>query len=69
MTTADLDRFFGYCAPDNDQAKRHQYIRDGGKQFAELVLHLTPRGADQEAAVRKIREAVMVANAAIACCE
>ncbi|MGQ0816371.1 MAG: hypothetical protein ACT4O1_18230 [Gemmatimonadota bacterium] len=34
---------------------------------ADIILDCTPIGADQAAAVRKVREAVMTANAAIAC--
>ena len=37
------------------------------RAFAETVLVCAPPSADQSAAIRKIREAVMTANAAIAC--
>ena len=40
--------------------------RAKAKEFAEAVLMFTPKSADQSAAIRKIREAVMTANAAIA---
>jgi hypothetical protein len=37
--------------------------------FAETIIRNTPPGSDQSAAIRKVREAVMTANAAIACGE
>ena len=37
--------------------------------FAKEVMFLTPRCPDQSVALRKIREAVFTANAAIACYE
>jgi len=36
------------------------------KYFAHVIMEHTPVCADQTAAIRKIREAVMTANAAIA---
>ena len=38
-----------------------------GKAFATAIIRNTPAGADQKAAVLKVRQAVMLANAAIAC--
>jgi len=35
--------------------------------FAQAILMDTPSGPDQTTAIRKVREAVMTANAAIAC--
>lgn len=42
-------------------------MREQGKTLAHLIYELTPPGADQQAAIRKVREAIMTANAAIAC--
>ena len=41
-------------------------IREAAQAFAAVVLANTPPGADQDEAVRKIREAVWTANAAVA---
>jgi hypothetical protein len=41
-------------------------VRAAGKTLALAILAVTPRSADQTAAIRKVREAVMTANAAIA---
>lgn len=69
LTTEDLDKFFAYHEPNDDQADRYQAIRTWGKAFSLVILEKTPTCADQTVAIRCIREAVMNANAAIACNE
>lgn len=69
MDEQELDNLFSYHAPKGDQPARFQRIRLAGKNLARVILNSTPKGADQSAAIRKIREAVMTANAAIACGE
>ena len=66
---ADIDNWFKYHAPTDDQKNRYAKIRAEARHFAHVVQKLTPACADQTAALRKIREAVMTANAAIACNE
>jgi hypothetical protein len=67
MNAADLDNWFTYHAPSPDQLPKYQAIRDAARAFADVIVANTPASADQTAAVRKIREAAMTANAAIAC--
>jgi hypothetical protein len=62
----DLDDLFSYHAVEADQVAKYEAIRSAARQFANTVLENTPRSADQSAAIRKIREAVMTANASIA---
>lgn len=62
----DLDELFSYHPVEPDQVAKYAAIRAAAKQFAAVVLVNTPKSADQTAAVRKIREAVMIANASIA---
>ena len=62
-----LEIWFNYHAPDPDQQIAYAKLRSSAFGFALAVLELTPACADQTAAIRKIREAVMTANAAIAC--
>jgi len=62
-----LDNWFSYHKPDDVDITQYQAIRDAAKQFAQVLIENTPPSADQSAAVRKLREAVMTANAAIAC--
>lgn len=62
-----LDAWFTYHAPRGDQPARYVAIRDAAKVFAQVLVDNAPAGADLTAALRKVREAVMTANAAIAC--
>lgn len=62
----DLDHIFTYHPPEPGDQERYIAIRDAGKEFARTILENTPGSADQTAAIRKVREAVMTANAAIA---
>lgn len=63
----DLENWFQYHAPREGQPDLYEKIRASGMIFAQVIRNCTPRSADQTAAIRKIREAVMTANAAIAC--
>jgi hypothetical protein len=67
ITSLDLARWFTYHPPTPEDQDRYLVIRSQAMAFAEVVLANTPSSADQTAALRKIREAVMTANAAIAC--
>ena len=62
----DLEHIFTYHAPGEEQLDKYQKIRDAAKEFASVILENTPSGADASACIRKIRETVMTANAAIA---
>ena len=67
ITNDDLKNWFTYHAPDERQREQYERIRDAARFFAEIVLDNTLPSADQSTAIRKIREATMTANAAIAC--
>ena len=62
----DLENIFKYHTPSGDDPAHYEAIRAGAKAFAEIVIDHTPKCADQTAAIRKIREATMTANASIA---
>lgn len=62
-----IETWFTYHAPTTAQQTQYRVIRDAAKEFALVVVANTPASADQTAALRKIREAVMTANAAVAC--
>jgi hypothetical protein len=66
-TSADLDNWFVYHPPKDDQPEKYEKLRSAGKAFAQVILECTPPSADQTAAIRKVREATWCANAAIAC--
>lgn len=63
----ELINWFTHHAPKGDQVDRYKAIRDAGLAFARVIHRHAPSCADQTAAIRKVREAVMTANAAIAC--
>lgn len=67
ITPDQLDNWFMYHAPQQGQAEKYESIRHKAKELAALIVELTPASADQTTAIRKIREAVMTANAALAC--
>lgn len=62
-----LDNWFSFHKPTEGQPELYGRLRDAAKQFAVVICECTPSCADQTAAIRKVREAVMTANAAIAC--
>lgn len=63
---SELDNLFTYHKPFGDQPARYEAIRSKAKEFAVLILETVPRSADRTAALRKLRETVFTANAAIA---
>ncbi len=63
-----IENWFIYHQPAGKaDIDRYARIRDAGKVFALVLAADTPGCPDQTVAIRKVREAVMVANAAIAC--
>ncbi len=67
ITEDDIENWFTYHSPSPEQLPKYSKIREVGKNLAQVILDSTPPSADQTAAIRKVREAVMTANAAIAC--
>lgn len=67
ITQAELQNWFSFHAPSIEQQTQYTKIRKVGLLLAMVIIDNTPPSADQTAAIRKVREAVMTANAAIAC--
>jgi len=67
ITDDDLQNWFTYHAPTDDQKVAYKNIREAGLAMARAINANTPANADQTAAIRKVREAVMTANAGLAC--
>jgi hypothetical protein len=67
ITQSNLDNWFMYHTPVGDQTDRYQRLRAKGKELAALMVELCPECPDTTTAIRKVREALMTANAAIAC--
>jgi hypothetical protein len=66
VTVENVADVFTYHRPGSDDLDAFQSLRDAGREFAEVILDVCPLCADQQAAIRLVREAVMTANAAIA---
>lgn len=65
-THAELEELFTYHSPTGTQADRYLRLRCTAKVLAQEILTCCPPCADTSAALRKLRECVMTANAAIA---
>ena len=65
VTQQNLREVFSYQEPSDGQVGRMQQIRAAAAEFADAILEHAPTCPDQTAAIRKVREAVMMANAAI----
>lgn len=64
---ADLDNWFVYHPPSPEQVPTFEAIRDAGYQMAETIMQQVPPSPDRTVAIRHIRDAVMNANASLAC--
>lgn len=62
----DVEDLFSYHAPAPDDLVKYEAIRSAAKTFALTMLANTVPSADQTAALRKLRECVMTANASVA---
>jgi hypothetical protein len=65
-TVEDLANRFTHHAPNLDQIKRYQAIRDNALVTATVINELAPESREKSLALTKLEEAVMWANAAIA---
>lgn len=61
-----VDDAMSYHAVDDRQREQMERIREKAKELAAAILDNTPPCADQSAAIRHVREALMTANTAIA---
>lgn len=68
-TEDEIFSWFMYHAPNEVQIAQYLVIREKGKELADTIMLNCPESADRTVAIRKVREAVMTANASIACAE
>ncbi len=61
-----IENDFTYHAPKGDQAERYVQVREKAKEFALLLVELTPYSREQSLALTYLEQSVMIANAAIA---
>jgi len=65
MRREDILNKFTYHSPKDHQMARMAEIRTAALEFAFLIDNRVQDGPDKAAAIRKLRECVMTANAAI----
>lgn len=63
---ARIEHLFTYHAPTPDKNYRYIRLRATAQVMAHCIFSEVPEGADREAALRKLRECIMTANAGIA---
>ena len=63
-----IQHWFTYHAPTGETIPKYNKMREAALAFARIINEMCPDGPDKSVAIRKIREAVMTANASIACC-
>lgn len=66
MQPEQINHWFTYQTPSSVDVENMQAIRDLAGELALLINEVAPDSADKSAAIRKLREAVMTANASIA---
>ena len=62
----EISYLFTYQPPRHDQIPRYNDVRLAARMLATVIYRTCPNGPDRSAAIRKLRECVMTANAAIA---
>lgn len=67
ITQSEIETRFTYHAPKPGQPETYQGLRDNAKELAALIVLWTPESREQSLALTALEEAVMWANAAIAC--
>lgn len=66
VTLENVEDVFTYHAPDATQVVAYEMVREAMIQAARTILRVVPPCADRTVAIRRLREARMTANAAIA---
>jgi hypothetical protein len=61
----DPDYVFSHHSATPDKLARYEALHTGAKQFAEVILEQVPECTDRTAALQLLREACMLACAAI----
>ena len=67
ITDEEIDNWFKYHPPSQDQTYAYNRIREQGRKLAYTIRDNCPPGPDTTVAIRKVRETVMAANLSIAC--
>ena len=57
---------FSHHQASPEKLRHYEAIHAVAQHFAEVIIENTPAGEDQSAALRWLRQAMMIANAAVA---
>lgn len=63
--SVEIEQMFSYHIPDKETSYYYDAVRKAAKDFAYVIKDYVPEGADKDAAIRKLRECMMLANSAI----
>lgn len=67
MNFIDIERIFSYHAPLNSETRtKHEDVRTVMRNAAEYFSNVLPDCPEKTLAIRKLQEAMMYANSAIA---
>lgn len=66
VDTSNVEDVMTYHAPTPDQLPKYAAVKEAITACAKVILEVVPQCADRTVALRKLREARMDANAAIA---
>lgn len=69
MDLAQLVNLFTYHPPHGTQVERYKALREQGLVLAKAIFDNVPASIERDRAIMQVREAVMMANAGIACNE
>jgi hypothetical protein len=69
MTDEQIDNTFTYHPPFGNQTQRYEVLRAAGKVLAMEVQRACPESREKSLALTQIQQAIMWANASIACNE
>lgn len=68
LSHTDIDNIFSFHPPKNDETKdAHEAVRRACRDAAHTIKSITPDCAEQTTSLRGLQEAMMYANAALAC--
>lgn len=67
ISSEDIDNWFTYHAPDERQVAVYRRLRNAGGRVADLFNATVPDGVEKDNAMQALRQAIMWANAGIAC--
>ena len=65
MTQQEIEDLFNYHSPTPDHNMKFTIVRNAVVKAALAIDSVCPPGADRTAAIRKLKEAHMTANASI----